>query len=469
MAKGDWICYVDSDNIVSIDFLKTFAYAIKKYKNAKMFYGKLLSLYSLLSVGRNFDRNELLKKNYIDMGTLCHARELYDKLGGFDENLTKCVDWDLVLKYSKNYKPIFIDRYVLYYNDGESFARISNTERPSFNKAIIQSKNEFLRYPYSYTVSQKLLYKSSKRPVLSIKNPTPVNEKIFWGDYWLGMDLEDSLKANRFIVRTDYREYFRNNLSENDDIEFVIRGLSFYAPSKNKLSVLYIISHPDLITSDEIRLYDVILCASNTFANKLRYEHPDKCIYFVPQFTNPTVFTSSFDKQYSHDLFFCGNTRHCFRESVKFAVHNGLDISIFGKGWEEYVPSKFIKGQTIDNRMLYKYYSSSKIVLNDHHSDMKKLGFVSNRIYDVTSCGGFLISDYMPEIYDIYKDSIPMYKNELEYVKLIKHFLDDRNKKERLEMAAAAKSITSKNFTVESVAKRISDIITDERNKRVSY
>ena len=59
LAKGDWICYVDSDNIVSSDFLKTFAYAIKKYKNAKMFYGKLLSLYSRLSVGRIFDRKEL--------------------------------------------------------------------------------------------------------------------------------------------------------------------------------------------------------------------------------------------------------------------------------------------------------------------------------------------------------------------------------------------------------------------------
>ena len=61
------------------------------------------------------------------MGALVHAREVYEKLGGFDESLTRLVDYDLVLTYTEHYKPYFIKKVVVHYNDAQDHKRISNT------------------------------------------------------------------------------------------------------------------------------------------------------------------------------------------------------------------------------------------------------------------------------------------------------------------------------------------------------
>ena len=39
------------------------------------------------------------------------------------------------------------------------------------------------------------------------------------------------------------------------------------------------------------------------------------------------------------------------------------------------------------------YWRAAAIVLNDHWSDMRDEGFISNRIYDVLASGGFVLTD----------------------------------------------------------------------------
>lgn len=459
-ARGDWICYVDSDNYVSSNYLKTFAFAINSNSSCKFFYAKLISIYSGLCVGTDYNRENLLQKNYIDMGILCHSIDLYHKYGGFDENLTKCVDWDLVLKYTLYCIPKFIDRIVLYYNDDQSFERISNTEKPSFNKSIIQSKySNCGKYSLINRFNSKVKQIVLKKQLISIKDPSPFAERTQWGDYWFSNDLKFGLEGMGYRVRIDNREYFRNSLTKLDDIEIIIRGLCFYAPTKKAKSILYIISHPELVLDEEIALYDAIACASLSFTNVLKKKFPKKIIEFVPQFTNSSVFHSNYDNDCQHDLLFVGNTRKVFRESVKYAINNNFDISVYGNGWDEFIDEKFIQGTYIDNRQLSKYYSSAKIVLNDHYSDMKQYGFVSNRIFDVTSCGAFVVSDYQKDIETIYKGCIPTYKNEKEFCDIVSYFLDPKHDKERLDMAKEAQIITLSNFTIEKISERLNNII----------
>ena len=459
-AKGNWICYVDSDNYVSSNYLKTFAFAINSNSSYKFFYAKLISIYSGLCVGTDFDRENLLKKNYIDMGILCHSIDLYHKYGGFDENLKKCVDWDLVLKYTSYCIPKFIDQIVLYYNDDQSFERISNTEKPSFNKSIIQSKySNCKKYPLVHRFNSRLKDIFSKKQIISIKDPSPFEERFQWGDYWFANDLKFGLNELGYRVRIDNREYFRNSLTKFDDVEINIRGLCFYAPTNEAKSILYIISHPELILDEEITLYDAIACASLSFTNILRNKFPKKIIEFVPQFSNSSVFYSNYDSNCKHDLLFVGNTRKVFRDSVKYAIKNNFDISVYGNGWNEFIDERFIKGTYINNRELSKYYSSAKIVLNDHYSDMKQYGFVSNRIFDVTFCGGFIVSDYQEDIKTIFKGSIPTYKNEKEFCDIVSYFLDPKHDKERLDMAKEAQRISLNNFSIEKISESLSSII----------
>jgi GT2 family glycosyltransferase len=48
-----------------------------------------------------FDRHKLLKANFIGMSCFIHRRTLYERFGGFDEDLRALEDWDLALRYTQ--------------------------------------------------------------------------------------------------------------------------------------------------------------------------------------------------------------------------------------------------------------------------------------------------------------------------------------------------------------------------------
>ncbi len=72
------------------------------------------------------------------MGTFIHKRELFTQLGGFNENLKRLVDWDLILKYTKDNVPVFIPKVVLNYDNSNQISRITSTESLEENKKVIQ-------------------------------------------------------------------------------------------------------------------------------------------------------------------------------------------------------------------------------------------------------------------------------------------------------------------------------------------
>ena len=126
-ASKEWIAYIDSDNAIVPDFVATYLKAMRWHPWTKIFYAQYRGNSSGVVSGKKFSRKSLIKGNYIDMGALVHAREIYHKLGGFDENLTRLVDYDLVLTYTEHYKPHFIKKVVLNYDDSNNHKRISNS------------------------------------------------------------------------------------------------------------------------------------------------------------------------------------------------------------------------------------------------------------------------------------------------------------------------------------------------------
>lgn len=126
-ASKEWIAYIDSDNTIVPDFIKTYLKAMRWHPWTKIYYAQYRGNESGVVSGKKFSRKSLIKGNYIDMGTLVHTRQVYEKLGGFDEKLTRLVDYDLVLTYTEHYRPHFIKKVVLNYDDSNRHKRISNS------------------------------------------------------------------------------------------------------------------------------------------------------------------------------------------------------------------------------------------------------------------------------------------------------------------------------------------------------
>jgi glycosyltransferase involved in cell wall biosynthesis len=119
-AKGAFVAYLDSDNLWYPGFLAAAVAAFVEDAARECLYGAVVSEKHFPRGQKDilfepFDRQRLLAGNYIDMSSIVHRRELFIKYGGFDETLTRLLDWDLILRYTRDFPayalPVLAVRY----------------------------------------------------------------------------------------------------------------------------------------------------------------------------------------------------------------------------------------------------------------------------------------------------------------------------------------------------------------------
>ncbi len=294
------------------------------------------------------------------------------------------------------------------------------------------------------------------------------------GDYWIGEDFAAGFRKLGQEVDIDYRgEYARPHTPE-PALNIYMRGYTKFTPpfpeGTNVLYVYYPMWHgksstqplnkaelntrapmpADTNLDDDLQNFDLIAAASPTYAEELKAAGINAV--YTPQFTNPEKFYPAPDDALKTDILFVGSNWHD-RTSLRYAIESGFDVAVYGYNWSGVVPDEMYKAPYIANHELNRYYSSAKIVLNDHRPDMKAAGFVNNRIYDATAAGALVISDYMPEIEKAYGDTVPMYKNKEELAALLTYYLT--HEEERQEKAKRAREITLEKFTNVAAARQI--------------
>jgi glycosyltransferase involved in cell wall biosynthesis len=107
-ARGEYIAYVDSDVEWFPGYLSNVVDAFVKDEELDAVYTAQLveDLENSFSYVRceDFDYGKLCRENYIDLNVFAHRRRLYESEGGFDENLDRLIDWDLIRRYGEKYK-----------------------------------------------------------------------------------------------------------------------------------------------------------------------------------------------------------------------------------------------------------------------------------------------------------------------------------------------------------------------------
>lgn len=317
-----------------------------------------------------------------------------------------------------------------------------------------------------------LSYANSKDLVV-IKSTTNRGEENT-GDYWIAKDFSLGFEEHGLITDIDYREEYQRPHQKEPNLNIYMRGYTkFHPPFGKNLNMLYVYypmafdknsskKHTKIFLKnrskmpenasldDDFQNYDIIAVASQKYTKELN-KAGINAIY-IPQFTNPKKFYPDIKEELKTDILFVGSNWHD-RTSLRYTIELGYNVSVYGYNWHGVIPENMYKGEYISNNELNKYYSSAKIVLNDHRPDMKEFGFVNNRIYDATASGALVISDYIKEIDDMYKGSIPMYKSKEELNQLLHYYLN--NEEERLQKAELARQITLQHFTNKAIAKQI--------------
>jgi spore maturation protein CgeB len=248
---------------------------------------------------------------------------------------------------------------------------------------------------------------------------TDPQTRMLWGDHWVRQKLEKEISGLGF-------DQGRNN----PDINIHLFGSPVKDYDERALNMVWLYSHPDMVTIENLRQFDYIFCASLHFLKKLRvigYLN----VEFMPACTSKIPVPAPIE----HDIIFLGNARGNRpdgRAIVGDMMRTGLDFKVWGNLWESILPKKYYGGRYWEYGRLEELYASAKITLNDHHPDMEREGFVSNKVFDILASGGFVISGKNRGLAPIFNDSVPEYESAEHLKELVEYYLVNPEKRQCL-------------------------------------
>lgn len=248
-----------------------------------------------------------------------------------------------------------------------------------------------------------------------------------YSDYAYARTLKKYLeKAGKHVIVQAYEEW------EDEvpaDVVVVLRGHRVYVPDRSKKDCIYmmwVLSHPDKITTDEYNSYDLICMGSikESFiaALKEKVYVPIKTLLMC---VDSEIFYPGEDPygEKDYDWIFVGNSKSIKRKSVIWAVNNDVPLKIWGRDWEKIDPKimQHVVADHIANDDLPKLYRNARITVDDHFEDMAENGFINTRILEALCCGLPVISDYSEVMPQMFGDAILYYTDEKSFVEQIQY------------------------------------------------
>ena len=175
------------------------------------------------------------------------------------------------------------------------------------------------------------------------------------------------------------------------------------------------------------------------------------------------------DTSYRKDVIFIGSGFPERVEILNGVNWEGVDFEFYGYYPinEKHKLAEYYKGTNIPNAETALYYNGSKISLNlnrvsvdyDGSASVPEAASLSPRAYEIAACGGFMISQYRPEIESIFGDLVPTFNTSEELDDLIRYWLDKDRDDERREIGDELASIVRPHSYIER-AKHILEVLS---------
>jgi len=150
-AQGKYIAYLDDDDLYYPNHIETLVNALENQTACQVAYSDLYKTYcridtdgsrqvlsKVVEISRDFDRFLMLHFNHALHVSLMHRRDLIEKTGLYNEDLTILIDWDMTRRLV-----FFSDFHHVYEITGEFYTPIGESDRISVQRR--KDKTEYLR------------------------------------------------------------------------------------------------------------------------------------------------------------------------------------------------------------------------------------------------------------------------------------------------------------------------------------
>ena len=160
VSSGQYIAFLDSDNVWHKDFLATMVHALSSNGDALSAYcGDYVSWsagyfdddaqpknISAVRLGA-FNRDKFFSKNFVDLNIIMHRRtEAIENM--FREDMTRLVDWEYLLRLFALKEPLYVPRLLAIYRFDSADNQITFNEPFAFNKKVFDFSLATLRPKY---------------------------------------------------------------------------------------------------------------------------------------------------------------------------------------------------------------------------------------------------------------------------------------------------------------------------------
>lgn len=337
-------------------------------------------------------------------------------------------------------------------------------------RQIVEARHQYRHR--ATQVSSCLVQASDKIGSVAIKIGAPnAAESHMWGDTHLAEALAAKLRQKGLRVAVHTMDHWESP-GERFDASLVMRGLSRYQTKHDELSVAWVISHPHAISTEELKGYDGVAFASEhmieTSGNldvpvlEARQFASNDSKGSVRELSEADV--TLLEQVSADDVIFIGNTRRVRREFI-LAIAERMPVKVIGEGWDQYLPMEMVLGSFVENRMLPYLYAKAFAVLNDHWQDMNEAGILSNRVVDVLSSGGLVLSDWNDAGAELLSPEL-FFRTPSDAIEALQRFREQPEF--RHTVLEEARRNVQNRFSAEVTADRIFELLETAHKRRMS-
>lgn len=136
IARGEYLMFVDGDDYIHKDFLKVMTEVLDWNPDIGFVYCDLIVVTDPSSRGQRKLQLNTLNRLLNHGAAVAFRKKCVQALGGWDENLRNCYDYDLLLRYRKKYRGYHLRLpYYRYFKEGSALS-MQHAERRRLQKII---------------------------------------------------------------------------------------------------------------------------------------------------------------------------------------------------------------------------------------------------------------------------------------------------------------------------------------------
>ena len=256
------------------------------------------------------------------------------------------------------------------------------------------------------------------------------------------------------------------------DLVFILRGADFSPETLLKIKkehntklICWWLEGPKVIEKsiEKALCYDFYFINSRYSVEEHKKQGIKNCFY-LPFGADLEFYKRTIPAEYQCDVGFVGAWNQN-RQNLLQSLTGFDNVSIWGPKWrkknnKDNKMLKIIKGDGIYNNDAAKFYSFTKINININAWYKYIASGVSLRIFDIPACGGFLLTDFVEELPDLFKipDEMESFTTQDEFIDKIKYYIKNDSIREKIAESGYKRVIA--DHTYEIRMKQLLDIIS---------